>query len=341
MQFHPEQLYFPAVTLCLSNMFDVVEFNLSNVEQRFMNGENISQREEIGLVATRQIRDEPWSIGPEETSFNMTTSDFMKTFAKIATNPLRGSKIEFNREYILAREEFRKLITGKGLCYTINMLHGDDLFTDNIDKSFRMFDYNEKFRVSLDSEKSFRYPRNMTASGMTGGLSLSLKIDKIIYESSYTRGDPHLFVRFHPPYEYPDLSKSYIRVRTNVDLHIIIKPRVLFTPNDLRKYPVNTRQCFFEDERKLTFFKHYTQVNCETECEAAYILKQCGCVKNYMPHTNSTRICQSYAEMQCLFTNLHQYLGWLEDLKACNCQPSCFDIQFDYELNSITLKDNQ
>lgn len=43
------------------------------------------------------------------------------------------------------------------------------------------------------------------------------------------------------------------------------------------------RQCFFDTERQLRFFKIYTQRNCELECLANFTVKTCGCAKFSMP----------------------------------------------------------
>ncbi len=43
------------------------------------------------------------------------------------------------------------------------------------------------------------------------------------------------------------------------------------------------RQCYFETERHLTFFKAYTQRNCELECVAKNIIQKCKCSPFFMP----------------------------------------------------------
>lgn len=55
------------------------------------------------------------------------------------------------------------------------------------------------------------------------------------------------------------------------------------TSNKLREYTPSQRQCFFNAERRLRFFKMYTQNNCEAECLANFTKIACGCVKFSMP----------------------------------------------------------
>lgn len=49
----------------------------------------------------------------------------------------------------------------------------------------------------------------------------------------------------------------------------------------------NRRQCYFDDERDLRYFKSYSQSNCQTECLANYTMARCGCVKFWMPSESS------------------------------------------------------
>lgn len=43
------------------------------------------------------------------------------------------------------------------------------------------------------------------------------------------------------------------------------------------------RQCYFESERHLTYYKTYTQRNCELECFANFTIKKCNCSPFFMP----------------------------------------------------------
>ena len=77
------------------------------------------------------------------------------------------------------------------------------------------------------------------------------------------------------------LDTVYMEMMQFIDVNI--KPRMIITSNNLRDYSPNQRQCFFDSERRLRFFKIYTQHNCERECLANFTKSQCGCVKYSMP----------------------------------------------------------
>lgn len=74
-----------------------------------------------------------------------------------------------------------------------------------------------------------------------------------------------------------------IYIEMNQMVYILIKPKLIITSEKLRSYSPNERQCFFDSERRLRFFKIYTQNNCETECLANYTKQECGCTRYSFP----------------------------------------------------------
>lgn len=74
---------------------------------------------------------------------------------------------------------------------------------------------------------------------------------------------------------------------------VSISPNVITSSNDIRKYSPKMRQCFFNSERQLKFFKVYTKSNCEHECLTNFTRNECGCVKFVMPR-KSNRIFFTY-----------------------------------------------
>lgn len=90
-------------------------------------------------------------------------------------------------------------------------------------------------------------------------------------------------ILLHTPGEIPQVSKHYIRVPLQQEVLISVKPNMITTSDELKYYKPSQRQCYFEKERYLKFFKVYTQRNCELECLTDHTLRNCGCVKFSMP----------------------------------------------------------
>lgn len=92
------------------------------------------------------------------------------------------------------------------------------------------------------------------------------------------------------PGDTEKVSERYFQILTSEQADILIKPKLTTTSKKLRRYSPNQRQCFFDSDRKLRFFKMYTQNNCEAECLANFTQIECGCVKFSSPSTKSTFI---------------------------------------------------
>lgn len=119
---------------------------------------------------------------------------------------------------------------------------------------------------------------------------------------------------------------------------------MMTTSEGLAKYPPNRRQCYFNNERSLQFFRVYTQNNCELECFANLTLKMCGCVKFSMPRTNSTKICgqkdlECYKKMKDGLLQQEVDMSLASDNNEvqsertpCDCLPACTSISYDAEL---------
>lgn len=42
---------------------------------------------------------------------------------------------------------------------------------------------------------------------------------------------------------------------------------------------LQARKCYLHDERKLSIFKQYSEINCNIECKINETISMCGCVQ--------------------------------------------------------------
>lgn len=92
------------------------------------------------------------------------------------------------------------------------------------------------------------------------------------------------------------------------------------------------RQCYFQKEKYLRYFRSYTQSNCELECLTNYTLKSCGCVKFYMPRIASTPVCG--LGMHNCYKSAEENLAYNRNFTAteCKCLMPCITIEYDSQL---------
>lgn len=143
----------------------------------------------------------------------------------------------------------------------------------------------------------------------------------------------------HMPGEVPNMSRNVIQIAPSEIAEFAIKAEYTTTSDGLRNYEPVRRQCFFQSENRLRFFKMYTKNNCEAECLANFTLIECGCVRFFMPRDQDTKICGT-AKAICYLHAREKLFGediveGLEDEKArtfrknCQCLPSCTSILYD------------
>lgn len=83
----------------------------------------------------------------------------------------------------------------------------------------------------------------------------------------------------HAPTE---ASQEYMTRSFHVPLgkasYYVIKPSFTYTSLSVQKMSPNERNCYLGTERKLRFYKFYSQSYCELECLHNFTLSQCGCI---------------------------------------------------------------
>lgn len=131
------------------------------------------------------------------------------------------------------------------------------------------------------------YPIRVTGSGQIAALDLGLILYERDFDYSCRGFDQGFLVTLTTPGETLKLSSNSLRVPILENTLIKIYPKLTTTSNGLLSYKPNRRQCFFAFERRLRFFKMYTQNNCEAECLSNFTKNECKCVKFSMPSKNS------------------------------------------------------
>lgn len=129
-------------------------------------------------------------------------------------------------------------------------------------------------------EKS--YPIRVFNSAQGAGLFSFLQLfDKDI--EYFCQGTLQGFrVFLHAPGQTFKFSRHF-RVSVLEEAEVLIKPKLITTSKELRGYAPNQRQCFYQSERKLRFFKIFGQNNCDAECLSNFTVFKCGCVQFSMP----------------------------------------------------------
>lgn len=144
------------------------------------------------------------------------------------------------------------------------------------------WEFESGYEEKVQSNK--KYPLFAINSGSGNGVDMFLRAYEEDYEYRCNSYQGFKII-LTAPGESLKMSVNTIMLPLENDFHIAIKPKWIITSEDLRNYEPAQRQCFFQSERQLRFFKIYTKLNCEMECLTNYAKLVCDCVQLAMPST--------------------------------------------------------
>lgn len=109
----------------------------------------------------------------------------------------------------------------------------------------------------------------------------------------------------------------------------MVTPEVMVSSLELQQScSADQRNCFFDNERQLKFFKIYSKSNCEVECLTNITYKECGCVLYWMP-----RMPQMFRFMSLNYDKFILFSGFI-DTPICGVkQHKCYSLHAYRYLN--------
>lgn len=168
-------------------------------------------------------------------------------------------------------------------------------------------------------------------------MSFEFRDPRVLYESGKKNifgiqkfqscRDGGIFV--HSPFALPSNFEynDYIRFKYGMALDILITPQVIETDDNLKSFSPQVRQCYFEGEKKLDFFRFYSTENCLAECISKIIYEFCGCVQFYYVRNKTMEVC-TMTQRDCTISAKKYILN----VEYCDCLPSCNSITYETEV---------
>ncbi|XP_017494162.1 PREDICTED: pickpocket protein 28-like, partial [Rhagoletis zephyria] len=141
----------------------------------------------------------------------------------------------------------------------------------------------------------------------------------------------------HNPIDTPHVKETGLFVQTGYQYLFRINIDNSKSLPSIRTIPPKRRQCLFNNELELYYFRYYTRRNCEMECDSKYFLRRCKCIPYHMPliYQNASIWdvkdfnCERIAEAEI---NDEQHV-------ACKrkCLPACFRLEYYPEVYGTPL----
>lgn len=113
-----------------------------------------------------------------------------------------------------------------------------------------------------DESKKFQpgtSPRTLAGTGPKSGLIVSMNSIKSEYYCSYS-STYGFMVMVHASSEIPSMRLYGVKVANNYETDIIVGPHMSGGSENVKRISKNVRQCYFEDEISLEYFKYDTYI---------------------------------------------------------------------------------
>ncbi|XP_055840677.1 pickpocket protein 28-like [Episyrphus balteatus] len=338
------EIPFPTVTICSETKIHMKVLNYTKVYIKLGLLKDITKEEEYlwdGVAQTCVLS----SLSFHEEKLLANSSDLIKAMS-IAAPTFNETlhKCYWRNEFFNCEEIFDSVLTDEGICFSFNSLKSEHYRTELYNarkKDFIGFEYDNVEDLDWNLENGYNqqadektFPVRVIGPGDKESLVLSLR-DRKEDEEQLCRNSVRGFkIILHTPGEDPQVWKNFINVPLDQSVSLTIKPKIM-TSEDLRHYSPERRQCYYQNERYLRYFKVYTQANCESEWLANMTLSECGCVKFSMPRNSSHPIC-GYHKLTCvdsvMYTSKEWTINYEKYLNAYNCLPTCISIEYKAEL---------
>jgi amiloride-sensitive sodium channel len=148
----------------------------------------------------------------------------------------------------------------------------------------------------------------------------------------------------------------------NTAYDVLITPEVIKSHKRIKSLSVKRRKCYFEGERKLKYFKVYTQRNCETEClshvgeesvvhnfdaslmvTSFQVFNECDCVPFFYVRGNATPVCDFKIFAKCVeafeeMKSFETYDRLFKSHGVCMCHQLCNSISYSFKVLKIFNK---
>jgi hypothetical protein len=138
----------------------------------------------------------------------------------------------------------------------------------------------------------------------------------------------------HPSNEIA-LEHSTVEFAYGISFDILITPKIIQTDSDLKRLKPLIRNCYFDDERKLKYFKIYSLSSCQLECQSFIFFNHCNCIPFFLPRNDHMKVC-GIKGMECLVglynIDLDDYKHFFSEFGVCDCLETCNSITYSYEL---------
>ncbi|KAG4070571.1 hypothetical protein HA402_011958 [Bradysia odoriphaga] len=265
---------FPTITICPEVKTRKGKLDLSSyAEEKNISEIKITRAKALAHVCTHFNE----FVDENDDFTDGSVFDVIKDIAPVFNETI--STCEWHYHDISCEKWFVPILTEEGHCFAFNALNSIDVYTENMAPEMMTVWNRPKTDWSPDdgyvnvADKK-TYPIHVYSARDSAKLTITLRSDDEDIEYVCRSLTPGYKIFFHTPSNVLRATDAFVPVNLGGGVNIAFKPKLITTSDGLRKYQPNQRQCFFNSERQLHFYRFYSQENCQAECLANYTVLQ-------------------------------------------------------------------
>ncbi|KAL0882698.1 hypothetical protein ABMA27_001121 [Loxostege sticticalis] len=326
-----QEVPLPSITICPAVKFLQSKINFTKIQLDLRDANKTVDNETLANVnAINLICDAPFLM----TRVLTTDSSMINRLINVSTDIVDILDMCFISIYDC---EFKAVLTNDGLCYTYNGLSAQNILNLNsVQQEYRYSFMETKIKDwTLDKgytgNKNDAYPRRGQDSGQKPLINIRLANLEDEKDKLCNAVFAGYKIYLHHPSEWPQAMSYYFVALPKQETSLAVKVNMVTTSKDLQSAALNVRQCYFQHERPLKYFKIYSYNHCRLECLTNYTYDTCQCVLFHMPFHDSTKVCSSFQTSCAMQANFKFGKKGSDLLEKCKCLPACNYIQYDAE----------
>ncbi|XP_053965737.1 pickpocket protein 28 [Anastrepha ludens] len=339
---HPTSILstpFPAVTIC--NMNQVCASRVAHYKADSKEGALLKL-----LCNEEAFSDEKLMDEPNFKNNNLSIPAFLQQHAQPCSRMVLSCTI--GSVVLNCSDIFHEVMTDEGLCCVFNILHPKFLYTSITKKiiedyerirNIEAIDWNPEDGYPKQLPPNF-YPSTAAGTGVSMGLSLMLDAEIDDYYCSTTNG-PGFKIGMHSPIETTTIRETALILPIGYETRLRVDVVRTEATSTVRKLSRNERQCVFNGEEKLLYFRHYSSRSCVSECRTRFLYNQCKCLPYNLPSIyDKVTIC-NVTQTHCIHRAVNDWLlksDGDEQSYCKHCLQSCFDLTYKSDATWTPLR---